>query len=233
MVSNSHPLIEVTLLYSDESDPGPYPFGRDTSVEGGSDRHALMINRDTCTLFELFVARLKGRRASAGSGAIFDLESNRLRPATWTSADAAGLPIFPGLLRYDEVAAGFIGHALRFTVACTQQSFLWPARHEAGVSDQSCPPMGARFRMKASFDVSGYSPEAQTILAAMKRYGMFVADNGSDWFFQGAVDPRWSESLIAELKTVPARAFVAVDESACRVSPDSGRFAYGLRCPEP
>ncbi|MEP6757939.1 MAG: hypothetical protein ABJB55_01945 [Actinomycetota bacterium] len=233
VVSDAHPLIPVKFLYADESDPGPYPFGRDISVEGSSDRHALMINRDTCTLYELYAARLKGSKASAGSGAIFDLRSNALRPATWTSADAAGLPIFPGLVRWDEVQAGFIGHALRFTVACTQRSYVWPARHQAGVADPTCPPMGARFRMKAGFDMSGYSPQARVILTAMQHYGMILADNGSDWFFQGAVDGAWPASLIAELKTVPARAFVAVDESACQVAPDSGQFAYRTGCPAP
>ena len=233
VVTNAHPTVSVNFLYADESDPGPYPFGRDIHVEGGSDRHALMINRDTCTLYELYAARLKGKRASAGSGAIFDLRSNALRPAGWTSADAAGMPIFPGLVRWDEVQAGFIGHAIRFTVACTQRSYIWPARHQAGQANTNCPPMGARFRMKASFDTSGYSAQAQVILTAMKHYGMFLADNGSDWFFQGAVDPAWPGSLIAELKTVPASSFEAVDESGCQVAADSARFVYDLNCPAP
>lgn len=233
VVTNAHKTIPVKFLYADESDPGPYPFGRDIQVEGGSDRHALMINEDTCTLYELFAARLKGKRATAGSGAIFDLNSNALRPATWTSADAAGLPIFPGLVRYDEVRSGFIGHAIRFTVGCTQRRYIWPARHQAGQANQSCPPMGARFRLRAGFDLSGFSRQAQVILTAMKHYGMILADNGSDWFFQGAVDPAWPESLIAELKTVPAGAFQAVDEAGCQVAPDSARYAYGSACPAP
>ena len=233
VVTNAHPTIPVKFLYADESDPGPYPFGRDIQVEGGSDRHALMINKDTCTLYELYAARLKGSKASAGSGAIFNLSSNALRPATWTSADAAGLPIFPGLVRYDEVQAGFIGHAIRFTVACTRRSFIWPARHQAGQANPACPPMGARFRMRPGFDISGYSPQARVILTAMKHYGLFLADNGSDFFFQGAVDPAWPASLIAELKTVPGRAFQAINESGCQVGPDSARFAYGTGCPAP
>ena len=233
VVTNAHPTIPVKFLYADESDPGPYPFGRDIHVEGGSDRHALMINKDTCTRYELYAARLKGSKASAGSGAIFNLSSNALRPATWTSADAAGLPIFPGLVRYDEVQAGFIGHAIRFTVACTQRSFIWPARHQAGQANPACPPMGARFRMRPGFDISGYSPQARVILTAMKHYGLFLADNGSDFFFQGAVDPAWPASLIAELKTVPGSAFQAINESGCQVGPDSARFAYGTGCPAP
>lgn len=233
VVTNAHKTIPVKFLYADESDPGPYPFGSDIQVEGGSDRHALMINKDTCVLYELFAARLKGKRATADSGAIFGLNSNALRPATWTSADAAGLPIFPGLVRYDEVRSGFIGHAIRFTVSCTQRSFIWPARHQAGQANPSCPPMGARFRLRAGFSISGFSRQAQVILTAMKRYGMILADNGSDWFFQGAVDPAWPESLIAELKTVPGGAFQAVDEAGCQVAPDSARYAYGATCPAP
>ncbi len=234
VVTNAHLTIPVSFLYADESDPGPYPFGSDIHVEAGSDRHANMINRDTCTLYELFAARLKGKRASAGSGAIFDLRSNALRPDTWTSADAAGLPIFPGLVRFDEVRAGAINHALRFTLSCTVRSYLWPARHQAGqTANPDCPPMGARFRLRAGFDLTSYSAQARTILTAMQRYGMFLADNGSNWFFQGAVDSAWPASLIAELKTVAASAFQAVDESACRVDPNSGRFAYGAGCPAP
>jgi len=235
VVTNAHPTIPVTFQYADESDPGPYPFGSDIHVEGGSDRHALMINRNTCALYELYAARLKGKRATAGSGAIFNLGSNALRPAGWTSADAAGLPIFPGLVRYDEVYGPTPGifHALRFTVSCTQRNYLWPARHQAGVQNQSCPPMGARFRLRAGFDTSTYSPAAQVILRAMQRYGMFLADNGSNFFFQGDVNANWPASLIAELKTVPGSAFRAVNESGCQVAPDSAQFAYGPSCPAP
>jgi hypothetical protein len=152
-----------------------------------------MIDQDSCTLYELFGAQWNDGNPHAGSGAIFDLGSNALRPAGWTSADAAGLAIVPGLIRYDEVQAGAIDHAIRFTVACTRNRFLWPARHQAGVRDRSCPPMGARFRLKASVDISGFSPDAQTILTAMQHYGMIVADNGSDWYFQGNHRPRLDE----------------------------------------
>lgn len=236
VVDDTHQTVHVDFHYGDESDPGPYPFGPDVHVEAGSDRHALMIDRDTCTLYELYAAEWNGGNPTAGSGAVFHLEgpnANDLRPATWTSADAAGLPIFPGLVRWDEVRAGAIAHAIRFTVDCTSQRYLWPARHQAGSSDGRCPPMGARFRLKAGFDASAYSGDAKVILAAMKHYGLIVADNGSDWYFQGEVNSHWTNDLMDELKSIPAGAFVAVDESGCRVSPDSAEFAYGERCPAP
>jgi hypothetical protein len=223
----------VNFTYADESDPGPYPFTGITPLEQGSDRHALMIDQDTCTLYELFGARWNQGDPRAGSGAIFDLGSNALRPAGLTSADAAGLAIFPGLVRDDEVQAGAIDHAIRFTVACTRNRYLWPARHQAGVRDRSCPPMGARFRLKASFAIRGFSADAQVILTAMQRYGMIVSDNGSDWYFQGTTDSGWANHLLDQLKTVPASAFQAVDESACKVSADSGQFAYGAACAAP
>ena len=230
---SSTPTTSVHFAYADESDPGPYPFTANTSIEGGSDRHALMIDRDVCVLYELFAAQWNGGNPRAGSGAIYDLVSNALRPRTWTSADAAGLPIFPGLVRFDEVQAGSIDHAIRFTVACTRNRFIWPARHEAGVHDRDCPPMGARFRLKASFDISGFGANARVILVALQKYGMFVADNGSDWFFQGTTDPGWTNNLLDQLKTVPASAFQAVDESGCKVDPDSAQIAYGPDCPAP
>jgi len=236
VIDDSHPKVHIDFGYDSESDPGPYPFGPDTHVEAGSDRHALMIDRDTCTLYELYAAGWNEGHPTAGSGAIFHLEgsdANHLRPATWTSADAAGLPIFPGLVRWDEVQSGAIQHAIRFTVGCTSQRYLWPARHQAGSDDDRCPPMGARFRLKAGFDASRYSGDAKVILTAMKRYGLMVADNGSDWYFQGEVDPHWRNDLMDELKSIPARAFVAVDESACRVSSRSAEFAYGPHCPAP
>jgi hypothetical protein len=236
VVDASHQTVHIDFSYADESDPGPYPFGSDTHIEDGSDRHATMIDRDTCTLYELYAAEWNGGQPTAGSGAVFQLEganANDLRPTTWTSADAAGLPIFPGLVRWDEVNAGAIEHAIRFTVDCTSRRYLWPARHQAGSSDGRCPPMGARFRLKAGFDTSGYSVDAKVIISAMKHYGMIVADNGSDWYFQGEVNPRWTNDLMDELKSIPAGAFVAVDESACRVSPDSAAFTYGPRCPGP
>ena len=236
VVDDSHQKVHINFGYASESDDGPYPFGPGTHIEDGSDRHATMIDRDTCTLYELYAAEWRAGQPTAGSGAIFRLEgatANDLRPATWTSADAAGLPIFPGLVRWDEVNAGAIRHAIRFTVACTSRRYLWPARHQAGSSDGRCPPMGARFRLKAGFDVSSYSGQAKVVLVAMKRYGLIVADNGSDWYFQGEVNSHWTNGLMDELKSIPAGAFVAVNEARCRVSPDSAEFAYGPRCPAP
>jgi hypothetical protein len=233
VVDASHPNVSLAFTYADESDAGTYPFGVDTHIEGGSDRHALMIDGDTCTLYELYAARWNNGSPKAGSGAVFDLASNALRPAGWTSADAAGLPIYPGLLTYDEVATGQVDHAIRVTSACTYDDFVWPARHAAGTTDRRCPPMGARFRLRAGFDGSGFSPEARVVIHAMKRYGVIVADNGSDWYFQGTVDPRWTYSFVDQLKRIPARAFVAVDERRCRVAPDSAAFAVGPDCPVP
>ena len=223
VVDNSTPTSSVRFHYASESDKAPYPFTSNTSIEKGSDRHALMIDSDTCALYELFAADWNGGDPKAGSGAIFDLGSNALRPDGWTSADAAGLPIFPGLVRYDEVQAGAIHHAIRFTVDCTRDRHIWPARHDAGVSDKSCPPMGARFRLRKGFSLNGFSPAAQVILKAMKHYGMILADNGSDWYFQGTMDSRWTNALLDQLKTIPASAFVAVDESACMVSQNSAQ----------
>jgi hypothetical protein len=183
----------------------------------------MIVERDTCRLYELFARVVELGRPARGSGAVFDLDSNRLRPETWTSADAAGLPILPGLLRWDEVKAGSIRHAIRFTVSCTTDAFVWPARHETGVDDPECPPMDARFRLRADFDLDGFSPRARTILRAMQRYGLMVADNGSNWYFQGTRDGHWRNHLLDPLKTVPASAFEAVDVSGCMVNADSGK----------
>ncbi len=239
VVSPSHPLVTPSFLYGSESDPGPYPFGTDTPIEGGSlatgDRHALMVNPATCTLYELDNARASGSTATADSGAVWNLESNALRPAGWTSADAAGLPILPGLLRYDEVLSGSITHAIRVTAQTTDTSFLWPARHEAGsASNANLPPMGARFRLKAGFDISTYSPQAQVILRAMQHYGLIVADNGSNWYFGGTADAGWPLALVDELKQVPASAFEAVDESSLMIDPNSAQARQGggpVPCP--
>ncbi len=231
VVDASHADVSVQFTYAGESDAGPYPFGSDTQIEGGSDRHAIMIDRDSCTLYELYAARWNGGDPRAGSGAIFDLASNALRPAGWTSADAAGLPIYPGLLQYDEVASGLVDHAIRVTADCTFGAYVWPARHAAGTNDRRCPPMGARFRLKAGFDASTFSPVARVVIRAMKHYGLIVADNGSDWYFQGTVDPRWTYAFVDQLKRIPAAAFVAVDERACRVASGSGAFATGPGCP--
>jgi ribosomal protein L24E len=228
VVSPSQPLVNVTFQYPSESDPGPYPFGPATPIEGGAqstgDRHALMVNPSTCTLYELYDAQYSASGSAAGSGAIWNLNSDALRPSGWTSADAAGLPILPGLLRYDEVESGSITHAIRMTAESTATSFIWPARHEAGTSSNpDLPPMGARFRLKASYDISGYSAQAQVVLRAMQQYGLILADNGSNWYFGGTADPAWPSALVNELKEVPASAFEAVDESSLMVSANSGQ----------
>jgi hypothetical protein len=228
VVSPGHAFVNVGFQYASESDPGPYPFGPDTAIEGGQnatgDRHAIMIDPGTCTLYELYDAHYSAGGSTAGSGAIWNLRSNALRPAGWTSADAAGLPIMPGLLRYDEVQSGQITHAIRMTAAATDTSYLWPARHEAGTaSNPDLPPMGARFRLKASFAISGYSPQAQVVLRAMQHYGLILADNGSNWYFGGTADAAWPLALVDELKTIPASAFEAVDESSLMLNADSGQ----------
>ncbi len=199
---------------ADESDAGPYPIPADASIEGGDDRHLLVVQQGTCKLFELFNARREGTGWTAGSGAVFDLKSNRLRPKGWTSADAAGLAILPGLVRYDEVARGAINHALRVTFPATQAGFITPARHQAGKNDPSLPPMGARLRLKKTFDVSGYTGQARVVLNALKTYGLIVADNGSGWFISGAPDARWNDDDLGQLKTVPGTAFEFVDNGA-------------------
>ena len=235
---DSHAKMTPTFQYADESDPGPYPFGPDTQIEGGAqssgDRHALMIDRDTCVLYELYDADWNNGQPTAGSGAVFNLRFNTLRPAGWTSADAAGLPILPGLLRLDEVRAGRVDHAIRFTAVRTDRSYLWPARHQAGAAaDPGLPPMGARFRLRAGFDMSSYRPDTQVVLRAMQRYGLMLADNGSNWFFQGTAENGWDDGFIADLKRVPASAFDAVDESSLMVDPNSGQTQGAAPAPAP
>jgi hypothetical protein len=214
-VPGTQPKVPVDFTdYGDESDPGPYPIPLAAPIEGNGagDAHVLAIDRDHCKLYELFGSSAGSSRWSAASGAVFDLTSNALRPEGWTSADAAGLPIFPGLVRYDEVASGHIDHALRFTVSKSQRAYLHPATHWASSStDANLPPMGLRFRLKASFDVSGYTGEARVVLNALKKYGMIVADNGSNWFLSGAPDPGWDDEDLDQLKRVPGSAFEAVD----------------------
>ena len=226
---DSHSKVAPSFDYADESDAGPYPFGPDTPIEGGAqsagDRHALMIDKDTCVLYELYNANWNGGRPTAGSGAVFDLKSNALRPASWTSADAAGLPILPGLLRLDEVQSGHVDHAIRFTVQRTDRSYLWPARHQAGsANDANLPPMGARFRLRAGFDMAGYRPDTQVVLRAMQSFGLLLADNGSNWYFQGEAVSGWDDGFISDLKRIPASAFEAVDESSLMVDPNSGQY---------
>ncbi len=211
----------VSFEYADESDRGPYPIPATVKIEGGpqadGDRHALIVDRDSCRLYELYALRREGGHWTAGSGAIWDLRSDRLRPAGWTSADAAGLPILPGLARYDEVARGRIDHALRFTVSRTRRAYVWPARHVASsATDPSLPPMGLRLRLKRSFDISGFPPQARIVLRALREYGMVVADNGSDWYVSGAPDPRWNNDDLHSLGRVPGSAFEVVDPAAIR-----------------
>jgi hypothetical protein len=211
----------VRFEYADESDRGPYPIPRNVKIEGGrqsdGDRHALILDRDNCRLYELFALYPEGNRWRGGSGAIWNLRTNRLRPAGWTSADAAGLPILPGLARFDEVARGRIDHALRFTVSRTRRAYVYPARHYASsATDANLPPMGLRLRLKASFRTAGYPRQARIVLEALKRYGMMVSDNGSDWYITGAPDPRWSNEQLRALKRVPGSAFEVVDTSRLR-----------------
>ena len=211
----------VSFEYADESDRGPYPIPPGVKIEGGrsadGDRHALIVDRDRCRLYELFALRHEGDRWTAGSGAIWDLRSNRLRPAGWTSADAAGLPILPGLARYDEVARGRIDHALRFTVSRSRRAYVWPARHFASsLTDPSLPPMGLRLRLKRSYDISRFPRQSRIVLQALKEYGMVVADNGSDWYVSGAPDPRWDNDDLHSLHTVPGSAFEVVDSASLR-----------------
>ncbi len=216
VVSKKQRKVPITYTaYGDESDKGPFPIPLSgVHVEGGSgsdgDRHVLVVQRGTCRLFELYRAFRRGKGWAADSGARYDLRSNRLRPAGWTSADAAGLPIFPGLARPDE-ADRTIRHALRFTVNRTRRAYVAPARHYASdSSDPKLPPMGQRFRLKASFSLDGYTGQARVILQALKTYGMILADNGSDWYISGTADRRWDDDELDQLKKVPGSAFEAV-----------------------
>lgn len=214
----------------DESDAGPYPIPPDAPVENGScsdgDRHVIVVQEGTCTLYELYDARQQSDGSwRAGSGAKFYLTSNDLRPATWTAADAAGLPILPGLVRYEEIAAGEINHALRFTAARTRTTYVWPARHQAGSTGSSdVPPMGQRFRLKSSVNIATFSEQNQVILQALKTYGMILADNGSNWYLSGAPDDRWDNDDLRELQNrIQGSDFEAVDVSSLKITEDSGQ----------
>ena len=217
VVPPGQPLVPVDYVaYGDESDPGPFPIPIDAPIEGGNgstgDRHVLAVRSGTCELFELYRAFPVGGRWRADSGARFDLSSNATRPAGWTSADAAGLPILPGLVRYEEVAAGAIHHAIRVTFSRTQRGYIAPATHFASSrTDPSLPPMGLRLRLKASFDVGGLTGQARVIATAMQRYGLIVADNGSNWYFQGVPSPGWDDDDLDQLKAIPGSAFEVVD----------------------
>lgn len=212
VVRSTTPRSSVSFGWADESDAGPYPIPAAPEIEGGGDRHLLMWDVDACRLYELFAAELTPSGWHAGSGAIWDLQSNALRPDGWTSADAAGLPILPGLVRYDEVAAGVIDHAIRFTAPVTRSAHIYPARHHAGAgTSSSLPPMGMRVRLKADFEIGSFSPRMQVILVAMQTYGMILADNGSPWFFSGTSDSRWDDEELNELKSLRGSDFEVVD----------------------
>jgi hypothetical protein len=217
-VPSSQSAVPMTFTYADESDPGPYPFPANAMVEGGAgsggDMHVLVIEQGSCTLYETWSSTYVGPGWNAGSGAKFDLSSNTLRPDGWTSADAAGLPVLPGLVKVSEVNAGVINHALRFTVAKSQQGFIHPATHAAGSADSSLPPMGLRLRLKASFDLSGFSGPSLVILTAMKQYGLLLADNGSNWYVSGDSDDGWNaimDGIVADFGKVTGNDFEAVD----------------------
>ena len=212
VVTSATPRVTVAFDYHDESDNVPYPIPASPLIEGGSDRHILLVDRDTCRLYELFDARNVDGAWKAGSGATWDLTSNALRPETWTSADVAGLPILPGLVRYDEVVAGAIRHALRFTTDHTRASHIYPARHHAGESSSArLPPMGLRVRLKAGYETRRFSPAARVIANALKRYGMILADNGLPWYISGASDSRFDDDVMHELDVITGRDLEAVD----------------------
>jgi hypothetical protein len=250
VVTSAHKTVQVKFRYASESNRVPYPLGPDTPIEGGknapsdTDRHALMVNKTTCTLYELWQARYSANGSTAGSGAVWNLRSDALRPAGWTSADAAGLPILPGLLNFAQIQASVragkpIKHAIRFTADSTAAAYIWPARHEAGSgSIAKLPPMGARFRLKTSFKVASfcrssqpYCADAKAVLIEMQHYGLILADNGSDWYFQGAAYPQWPDALVSLLKQIPAKSFVAVNESCLMVNRNSGQARAKPDCP--
>jgi len=212
VVKSGQALVPINITdYPEESDAGPYPIPADAKVENGSDGHVLTLDQDNCVLYELYVAIKTATGWDAAQASKFDLKSNALRPDYWTSADAAGLPIMPGLAKYDEVEAGAVNHALRFTASKTQKGFIHPATHYASSStDANLPPMGLRLRLKADFDTSKFTGESKVILEGLKKYGMILADNGSNWYITGAADPRWNDEDLNQMKTVPASAFEAV-----------------------
>ncbi|MCB8939663.1 MAG: hypothetical protein H6654_15240 [Ardenticatenaceae bacterium] len=231
-VPGSQPLVTITFVnWPGESDPGPYPVPPNAPIEGGpdgtDDRHVLVLDTGNCMLYELFDAYPQGNGSwEAANGAVYDLNSHDLRPDGWTSADAAGLPILPGLIRYDEVASGEIRHAIRFTAPETQAVHVWPARHDASnITDTDYPPMGLRLRLRADYDISGFSPEMQVILQAFKTYGLILADNGSAWYISGVPDGRWDNDLLHEMDVITGDNFEVVDSSSLMLSPNSGQAA--------
>ena len=224
---------KVPIVFGDgaaESEPGPYPIPPNPPVENGGDQHVLVVDNGTCILYELYAAYPRGDGSwGASSGAVFNLRSNQLRPAGWTSADAAGLPILAGLVRYDEVLSGVINHALRMTAPKTRREYIWPARHRASsLTGTQYPPMGQRFRLKASFNISGFPRSVQVILTALKEYGAILADNGSSWYLTGEADPRWDDDELHTLHQILGANMEAVDESSLMVDADSGAAKIGF-----
>ncbi len=229
-VPGSQPLVPVTFIWwPDESDDGPYPIPTNAPIEGGpdgdGDRHVIVLDRGSCMLYEMYSAFPQSNGSwEAGNGAVYDLNSYDLRPDGWTSADAAGLPILPGLVRYDEVASGEIRHAIRFTAPDTQANHLWPARHDASsLTGANYPPMGLRLRLRADFDISTYPPEIQVILQAFKTYGLILADNGSAWYISGVPDARWDNDMLHEMDDITGADFEVVDVSSLMINPNSGQ----------
>ena len=217
VVNSRTPRYRVAFQYRAESDPGPYPIPPKPKIERGSDRHLILVDRDACRLYEVYSAIRVGTKWTAGSGAIWNLASNALRPVGWTSADAAGLPILPGLVRYDEVERGAILHALRFTAPRTRRAFIYPARHQAGAtSAPNAPPMGLRIRLKRSVSLAGFAPQARAILVALRDYGMILADNGSPLYVSGIPDPRWNDDQLHQLARLTGADFEVVDTSRLR-----------------
>ncbi len=219
--------IRIPFEYGSESEPGPWPVPPNPKIEGGrdatGDRHILIVDSKDCVLYELFEMKRDGSGWKGGSGAVFHLKSNDLRPEGWTSSDAAGLPIFPGLVRYDEVNAGEIAHAIRFTVSKTRNEHVWPARHDASkLTGDEFMAMGTRLRLKASVDISKFPYADQVILKALKKYGMILADTGSDWYMTGAPDARWNDAELHRLKSLTGGDFEEVDCAPLMVSADSG-----------
>lgn len=230
IVPQNQPLVPISFTYASESDRGPYPIPPNPPIEGGAasdgDRHVLIVQQGTCRLYEIFGAYPNNDGTwRGGSGAVFDLRSNALRPDTWTSADAAGLPILPGLVRYEEVAAGEIRHAIRFTAPDTRSAHVWPARHDASdLTDLRYPPMGQRFRLRASVDLTPFSPQTRVVLRAMQQYGMILADNGSPWFIGGVPHPSWDDdALVRELRLLHGSDFEAIEVAGVQIDPNSGQ----------
>jgi hypothetical protein len=229
VVPGSQPKVPITFEYWDESDPGPYPIPPNAPIEGGpdsdGDRHILVVDKDNCVYYETYSSYPDAEGGwEAGSGAIWDMRSNELHPDTWTSADAAGLPILPGLVRYDEVAAGKVLHAIRITVPVTQHAYVWPARHRAGsTTNLDYPPMGTWFRLKGSIDPNTFDPMVRPIVVALQTYGAIVADNGSAWYMSGVPDERWDNDQLRDLARIKGSDFQVVDTTSLIVSPDSGQ----------